>query len=82
MLIAATMLFVACGKDKVATIGKFFNVENATLVSENMPEATSNQTIEVSMNETAIPGGSSYVSVMSEVPARKILVGMKGQRGY
>lgn len=82
VLIAATMLFVACGKDKEATIGKFFNVEDATLVSENMPEATSNQTIEVSMNETAIPGGSSYVSVMSEVPARKILVGMKGQIGY
>ena len=82
MLVAATMLFVACGKDKEATIGKFFNVKDAVLVSDEMPEATSNQTIEVSMNETAIPGGSSYVSIMSEVPARKILVGMKGQRGY
>lgn len=82
MLIAATMLFVACGKDKVATIGKFFNVENATLVSENMPEATSNQTITVAMNQSAIPGGSSYVTVASEVRARKILVGMKDQVGY
>lgn len=82
VLVAATMLFVACGKDKEATIVKFFNVENATLVSEEMPEATSDQTIEVSMNGTAIPGGSSYVSIASEVPARKILVGMKGQTGY
>ena len=82
MLMAATMLFVACGKDKEATINKFFGVKDAVLVSEEMPEATSDQTIEVTMNETAIPGGSSYVSVVSEVPARKILVGMKGQRGY
>ena len=82
MLVAATMLFVACGKDKEATIGKFFNVKDAVLVSDDMPEATSNQTIEVVMNQNAIPGGSSYVSVASEVPARKILVGMKGQRGY
>ena len=82
VLVAASMLFVACGKDKEATINKFFKVENATLVSENMPEATSNQTIEVSMNENAIPGGSSYVSIVSEAPARKILVGMRDQVGY
>ncbi len=82
VLVAASMLFVACGKDKEATINKFFKVENATLVADNMPEANSNQTIEVSMNENAIPGGSSYVSIVSDVPARKVLVGMKGQRGY
>ena len=82
LLVAATLLFVACGKDKEATIGKFFKVDNATLVAENMPEATTNQTITVSMNENAIPGGSSYVSVNSEVPARKILVGMRDQVGY
>ena len=76
VLVAASMLFVACGKDKEATINKFFKVENATLVADNMPEANSNQTIEVSMNENAIPGGSS------EVPARKILVGMRDQVGY
>ena len=82
VLVAASMLFVACGKDKEATINKFFKVENATLVADNMPEANSNQTIEVSMNENAIPGGSSYVSIVSEVPARKILVGMREQVGY
>ena len=82
VLIAVSMLFVACGKDKEATINKFFKVDNATLVSEDMPEATSNQTIEVVMNQNAIPGGSSYVTVASEVRARKILVGMKDQVGY
>lgn len=82
VLLAASMLFVACGKDKEATINKFFSVQNATLVSEDMPEANSNQTINVTMNESVIPGGSSYVTLASEVPARKILVGMKDQRGY
>ena len=76
------MLFVACGKDKVPTIGNYFIVGNATLIPNNMPVGTSPQTIQVNMNETAIPGGSSYVSVVSEVPARKVLVGMKGQVGY
>lgn len=82
VLVAATMLFVACGKDKVATINKFFSVKDATLVSDDMPEATSNQTIEVVMNQNAISGGSSYVSIFSETPAKKILVGMREQVGY
>jgi len=82
LLVAASLLFVACGKDKEATINKFFKVENATLVTGDMPEPNSNQTITVSMNESAIPGGSSYVSVNTEVPARKILVGMREQVGY
>lgn len=82
LLIAATMLFVACGKDKEATIGKFFSIENATLVADDMPEATSNQTIDVVMNHNAIPGGSSYITVAAETVAKKILVGMKGQVGY
>ena len=82
LLIAATMLFVSCGKDKESTIQNFFKVENATLVNDDMPSANSDQTIEVVMNQNAIPGGSSYVSIVSEVPARKILVGLKDQRGY
>jgi hypothetical protein len=82
VLIATTLLFVACGKDKEATISKFFNVENATLVSEDMPEATSDQTIDVAMNKNVIPGGSSFVTLTSENVAKKILVGMKDQVGY
>ena len=43
LLVAASLLFVACGKDKEATINKFFKVENATLVTGDMPEPNSNQ---------------------------------------
>lgn len=81
-MIVATMLFVACGKDKVATIQKFFSIENATLVEDDMPEATSDQTIEVSMNQNVIPGGSSYVTLTTDNAAKKILVGLKDQVGY
>lgn len=84
ILVTATLLFVACGKDKEkdATINKFFRVENATLVSEQMPDANSDDVISVTMNQNVIPGGSSYVSVKSDDAARKILIGMKGQTGY
>lgn len=82
ILVAASLLFVACGKDKEATIKSFFSVQGATLVAEDMPQATSNEEISVVMNQTAIPGGSSYITVGSDVPARKILVGMKNQTGY
>lgn len=78
----ASMLFVACGKDEEATIKNFFSVTDATLVNEEMPEATSDEAIVVSMNESVIPGGSSYISVYSDVAARKILVGMVGETGY
>ena len=78
----ATMLFVACGKDKVATIQNFFSVEDATLVEDNMPAATSDEVIDVFMNHNVIPGGSSYVTLTSETAAKKILVGLKDQVGY
>ncbi len=82
LLVMASMLFVACGKDEEATIKSFFNVTNATLVNEDMPEATSDEAIVVSMNERVIPGGSSYITLTSDVAARKILVGMAGESGY
>ena len=82
LLIASTMLFVACHKKVEVTIDKFFNVNNATLVEDEMPSPTSNQTIDVSMNGSAISGGASYVTVNTETVAKKILVGMKDQVGY
>ena len=82
VLVAASMLFVACGKDKEATINKYFSVHNATLVEDEMPQPTSDQAITVSMNQNVITGGSSTVTIGSERPARKILVGMKDQMGY
>lgn len=84
LLVAATLLFVSCKKDKevTPTVNKFFSVENGTLISKNMPEATLDEQIAVVMNEAVISGGSSIVRVSSDRVAKKILVGMKDQDGY
>ena len=82
LLLAGTMFFVACGKDAEATIKNFFQINNASLISEEMPAATSEQTIDVVMNGNVIPGGSSYVTVVAENVVKKILIGLKDQTGY
>ena len=68
LLLAASLLIVGCKKDEDvdATIAKYFSVENATLVKQNLPEPTSNEEIVVEMNNSVIPGGSSYVTLQSE----------------
>lgn len=82
LLLAATMFFVACGKDYQATIQKFITVTNATLVEEDMPAATMAEAVDVLMGLNVIPGGSSFVTVNAPVAAQKILVGIKDQTGY
>lgn len=84
LLLAVALLFVSCKKDNevVPTIDKYFSVEDATLVKQNMPEPTSDAVIDVTMNSGVIPGGSSFVSLTTEKSAKRILVGMKDQAGY
>ena len=84
LLMAVALILVSCKKDEEVnpTVNKYFSVENATLVKKNMPEPTSDAEISMSMNTSAIPGGSSIVSIQSERTAKKILVGMKDQSGY
>lgn len=82
LIVSATLLMVSCGKTKEATVQKFFSVEHATLVAENMPSATLDEPIAVVMNHNVITGGSSAVTITAERMAKKILVGMKGQTGY
>lgn len=84
LLVAATLLFMSCGKDKevTPTVNKYFSVENASLINKNMPEPTLDEQIAVVMNENVITGGSSIVRISSERVAKKILVGMKDQEGY
>lgn len=93
LLLAVSMVFVSCKSDDPeptpdptvipeATINDFFTVEGANLIQAIMPTATSDEAIQVSMNENIIPGGSSWVTLVSEVAARKILVGLKGEVGY
>ncbi|MCR5644855.1 MAG: hypothetical protein K6F96_00480 [Bacteroidales bacterium] len=83
ILVAASIIFVGCKKEQYeATIDKFFKIDNATLIQQDMPAPTSNQTIDVAINGSVIPGGSSYVTVASESVTKKILIGLVGQTGY
>ena len=84
VLLMATMLLMGCKKDNEVkpTINKFFSVENATLVHKNMPEATTDERVTVSMNNNVIPGGSSIATVQTDGVAKKLLIGMKDQDGY
>ena len=84
MLIAFSLLFLSCKKEKevTPTVNNYFSVESATLIHKNMPEPTMDEKITVAMNGTVIPGGSSIVSILSQKAAQKIFVGMKGQDGY
>ena len=82
LLIVATMLLVSCFKTKETTVNNFFSVQNATLVEKDMPEATSSTTLDVQMNSSVIPGGSSFVTVNSPVGIAKVMVGVRDEYGY
>lgn len=79
--------FSNCKKDdkdeKVAVdIDKYIQVIEGTLVEEEFPEAATDVNINVVMNSSALPGGTSLVHVNAPVVAQKILVGMPNQGGY
>ena len=67
LLVAVALILVSCKKDDEVnpTVNKYFSVVNGTLVKKNMPEPTSDAEISMSMNASAIPGGSSIVSIQS-----------------
>lgn len=78
----ATVMLVGCNKEKMATVNKYFNVQNATLVSENFPTSTSNNAIAVQMNQSVLAGGTSIVHVASPVTISKVVIGMPKEKGY
>ena len=95
LLLAVSMVFVSCKTEEQeptpeptptptpeATISNFFTIEGATLVQALMPAATADEAVQAFMNDNIIPGGSSFVTLVSEVAARKILVGLKDEVGY
>ena len=82
LVVMASLLFVACGKEKTVTIKNFFEVSGATLVEDEMPEATADYDLYVAMNNVVIPGGSSIVNIAAPVSPKKIMVGVKDEYGY
>lgn len=82
LLVIVAILVGGCGKNKETTIQNYIKIANAVLNTDDMPNASSDEAINVQMGNNVIPGGSSYVNVISPVAAQKVLVGVKGQTGY
>lgn len=82
LLIVATMLLVSCFKTKETTVNNYFSVQGATLVKDDMPDASSENNINVSMNSSVIAGGSSFVTVNAPVNISKVMVGVRDEYGY
>lgn len=88
--IVAIMLIVVSCKDKdnnsvkpnTPTVEKYFSVAGADYVASALPETTAEVEPQVAMNNVAIPGGSSYVTVAYPVEASKILIGAEGAKGH
>ena len=82
MIVAVTLLMLGCVKPKETTVNKFISVKDGVLVAKEMPSASSDVNIEVTMNKKVIPGGSSIVSVDSPVTVQKVYVGVENEYGY
>lgn len=90
LAIAAFMLIIVGCKDKsnnnvkpnTPSVQSYFNVSGANYVATKLPEPTTDTEPHVDMNNTVIPGGTNYVSVVYPVEAAKILVGVEGAEGH
>lgn len=88
LMMAAIVLLFACTKKpdgpstSDVTVNNYFSVQNATLVNNDMPEPTSTTILDVQMNQSVIPGGSSFVTLNSPVGITKVMVGVRDEYGY
>lgn len=82
LLLAITLLVIGCSKPKETTVNKYISVKDGVLVAEEMPSASSDVNIDVTMNKKVIPGGSSIVNVDSPVIVKKVYVGVENEFGY
>lgn len=82
LLLAITLLVIGCSKPKETTVNKYISVKDGVLVAEEMPSASSDVNIDVTMNKKVITGGSSIVNVDSPVTVKKVYVGVENEFGY
>lgn len=82
LLVAITLMLTGCFKIKETTVNKYISVKDGTLVAKEMPSASSDVNIDVTMNKKVIPGGTSIVNVDSPVTVQKVYVGIEEEYGY
>ena len=82
LFVMAAFLLVGCTKTKETTVNKYITVKDGTLVAKEIPAASSDVNIDVTMNKKVIPGGTSIVDVDSPVTVKKVYVGVDNEFGY
>lgn len=94
MLAALTIgLFVSCGDDKDGDSGsalspaeyadQYFSVDKGTFRSGAMPESTTNEVISgITMNESALAGGSNFITINTDQAYERFYIGIEGRDGY
>ena len=64
------------------TTENYFSINGADYIASSFPTTTSDVEVVAVMNPTVVPGTSDYVTVATPVAAEKVLVGVKGAKGY
>lgn len=86
MAIMGLFLFASCEKDEEfdnKIENEYFSVENGVFNGGAFPSSTLSQSMgEVSINKNAIPGGSSYVTILTDEPMSEFYVGVSGIEGH
>jgi hypothetical protein len=90
VLTLASMMILglnSCKKDKdESNVKDYLSVDGANYVSSSFPTASTGDALpeitEVTGNSSVIEGGSNPIAVYASVPAKKILVGVQGTKGY
>lgn len=60
----------------------YFSVDDAKFVNAQIPDGSANLISNLSVNNTAITGGSSIVSFSSSEELKAVYVGVEGEKGY
>ncbi|TYB79067.1 YfaP family protein [Bizionia myxarmorum] len=88
-LALVSVVIFSCSSDDdqvevvIPSVNGLFNVQDATLQTNPFPAANSDMSLEIlSINANVIPGGTSYATIQTSTPARKLLIGAIDRMGY
>ena len=88
LLACSTCLFYSCGSDddernEGGLQNNFINVENSTYVKGGLPVGSnSNMLVDVTLDESVLPGGSSYLKLTSKEVLKTAYITVSGEEGY
>lgn len=87
LLACSTSLFFSCGSDDDDNNGKlqdkYITVDNGTYVQGELPVGSNAEMLEdVSLGESVLPGGSSFLKLTSKEVLKTAFITVSGEEGY